>query len=118
MSKSTQKQGVVKGRRRGGFLARVEAGTRVALYARVSTHGPQTLPLQRSAMREHAEHRVWNIIMRVEHVGSGVRERLKRDDLIRAAGRRELDLILAWRLDRWGRSLVDLVTTLRELTAL
>ena len=30
----------------------------------------------------------------------------------------ELDLILVWRLDRWGRSLVDLVTTLQELTAL
>ena len=38
--------------------------------------------------------------------------------LIRAAQRRELDLILVWRLDRWGRSLVDLVTTLQELTAL
>jgi DNA invertase Pin-like site-specific DNA recombinase len=31
---------------------------------------------------------------------------------MRAARRRELDLILVWRLDRWGRSLVDLVTTL------
>ena len=37
---------------------------------------------------------------------------------MRAARRRELDLILVWRLDRWGRSLVDLVTTLQELTAL
>jgi DNA invertase Pin-like site-specific DNA recombinase len=26
--------------------------------------------------------------------------------------------VLVWRLDRWGRSLVDLVTTLQELTAL
>jgi putative DNA-invertase from lambdoid prophage Rac len=41
-----------------------------------------------------------------------------REDLIRAARRRELDLILVWRLDRWGRSLVDLVTTLQELTVL
>ena len=41
-----------------------------------------------------------------------------RENLIRAARRRELDLILVWRLDRWGRSLVDLVTTLQELTAL
>ena len=37
---------------------------------------------------------------------------------MRAARRRELDLILVWRLDRWGRSLVDLVTTLQELTTL
>jgi putative DNA-invertase from lambdoid prophage Rac len=77
-----------------------------------------TLPLQLSAMREHAERRGWNIVMTVEDVGSGVRERPQREDLIRAARRRELDLILVWRLDRWGRSLVDLVTTLQELTAL
>ena len=69
-------------------------------------------------MREHAEHRGWNIVMAVEDVGSGVRERLKREDLTRAARRRALDLIPVWRLDRWGRSLVDLVTTLQELTAL
>nr|MBA4117094.1 recombinase family protein [Rubrobacter sp.] len=32
-----------------------------------------------------------------------------------AARRREIDAIVVWRLDRWGRSLVDLVTTLGEL---
>ena len=102
----------------GGFLARGGPAPRVGLYARVSTHDQQTLPLQLSAMREHAEHRGWAVVMTVEDVGSGVRERPKREDLIRAARRRELDLILVWRLDRWGRSLVDLVTTLQELTAL
>jgi putative DNA-invertase from lambdoid prophage Rac len=117
MSKSTQKQGFAKARRREVF-GQGEAGVRVGLYARVSTHDQQTLPLQLSAMREHAEHRGWTIVMSVEDVGSGVRERPKREDLLRAARRRELDLILVWRLDRWGRSLVDLVTTLQELTAL
>ena len=117
MSRSAQKQGIAKARRpevsgQGG------AGTRVGLYARVSTHDQQTLPLQLSAMREHAEHRGWAVVMTVEDVGSGVRERPMREDLIRAARRRELDLILVWRLDRWGRSLVDLVTTLQELTVL
>jgi DNA invertase Pin-like site-specific DNA recombinase len=69
-------------------------------------------------MREHAERRGWTVAIIVEDVGSGVRDRPKREDLMRAARRRELDLILVWRLDRWGRSLVDLVTTLQELTAL
>ena len=32
-----------------------------------------------------------------------------------AARRREIDVVLVWRLDRWGRSLVDLVVTLKEL---
>jgi DNA invertase Pin-like site-specific DNA recombinase len=84
----------------------------------VSTHDQQTLPLQLSATHEHAERRGWTIVLKVEDVGSGVRDHPKREDLIRAARRRELDVILVWRLDRWGRSLVDLVTTLQELTAL
>jgi DNA invertase Pin-like site-specific DNA recombinase len=117
MPESQQKQGFVKGRRRG-VSGQGGSGTRVGLYARVSTHDQQTLPLQLSAMREHAEHRGWDIVMEVEDVGSGVRERPKRDDPVRAARRRELDLILVWRLDRWGRSLVDLVSTLQELTVL
>src|SRR3954469_18489863 len=117
MSKSAQNQGFARSRRRGVF-GQGGSATRVGLYARVSTHDQQTLPLQLSAMREHAEHRGWNIVMKVEDVGSGVRERPKREDLLRAARRRELDLILVWRLDRWGRSLVDLITTIQELTAL
>ena len=117
MPKSTQTPGFAKGRRRGVF-GQGGPGAHVGLYARVSTHDQQTLPLQLSAMREHAEHRGWTVVMRVEDVGSGVRERPSGEDLLRAARRRELDLILVWRLDRWGRSLVDLVTTLQELTAL
>jgi putative DNA-invertase from lambdoid prophage Rac len=117
MSRSARKQGFAKTRRPEVF-GQGGAGTRVGLYARVSTHDQQTLPLQLSAMREHAEHRGWAVVMTVEDVGSGVRERPMREDLIRAARRRELDLILVWRLDRWGRSLVDLVTTLQELTVL
>jgi len=38
--------------------------------------------------------------------------------LIDAARRREIDAVLVWRLDRWGRSLADLVTTLKELAEL
>jgi DNA invertase Pin-like site-specific DNA recombinase len=117
MPESTQKQRVPRGRRKGVF-GQGGAAPRVGLYARVSTHDQQTLPLQLSAMREHADHRGWAVVLTVEDVGSGVRERPKREDLIRAARRREIDLILVWRLDRWGRSLVDLVTTLQELTAL
>src|SRR4051794_25739310 len=104
--------------RPSGVFRQGEAGARVGLYARVSTHDQQTLPLQLSAMREHAERRGWAVVMTVEDIGSGVRERPRREDLLRAARRREIDLILVWRLDRWGRSLVDLVTTLQELTAL
>lgn len=44
--------------------------------------------------------------------------RPQREELLQVARRREVDLVVVWRLDRWGRSLVDLVTTLQELMAL
>ena len=51
-------------------------------------------------------------------MGSGATTRPQREKLIAAEGRREIDLVLVWRLDRWGRSLLDLVNTLQELNAL
>jgi putative DNA-invertase from lambdoid prophage Rac len=54
----------------------------------------------------------------VEEVGSGAKTRPRREELLRAARRKEIDIIVVWRLDRWGRSLVDLIATLQELTAL
>ena len=38
-----------------------------------------------------------------------------REKLLMAARRREIDMVLVWRLDRWGRSVADLVSTLQEL---
>ena len=91
---------------------------RVGLYARVSTHDQHTLSLQREAMQAYATARSWTIVMHVEDIRSGVSERPQRDALLHAARRRELDAIVVWRLDRWGRSLADLAGTLAELSAL
>jgi DNA invertase Pin-like site-specific DNA recombinase len=44
--------------------------------------------------------------------------RPEREALMKAARRREIDAVLVWRLDRWGRSLPDLVVSLKELTEL
>src|SRR5271156_673840 len=88
---------------------------RVALYARVSTHDQQTLPLQIRTMREYAAKRNWTIVAQTKEVGSGVSQREQRETLIAAARRREIDVVLVWRLDRWGRSVADLVSTLQEL---
>lgn len=90
----------------------------VALYARVSTHDQQTLPLQIKAMREYAERRGWQISTEIREVGSGALQRPKREELLAAVRRREVDAIVVWRLDRWGRSLADLVVTLKELVEL
>jgi putative DNA-invertase from lambdoid prophage Rac len=91
---------------------------RVGLYARVSTHDQKTLPLQIRAMREYASKRGWEIVAQIKEVGSGALEREFREKLMAAARRREIDIVLVWRLDRWGRSLVDLVVTLKELAEL
>ena len=88
---------------------------RVGLYARVSTHDQQTLSLQMRTMREYAAKRGWTIAVQIKEVGSGAAERELRENLLAAARRREIDVVLVWRLDRWGRSLVDLVVTLKEL---
>jgi len=98
-------------------LARVETD-RVAIYARVSTHDQQTLPMQLEAMCAYAERKGWQIALMVEEVGSGAKARPRREELLRAARRREIDVIVVWRLDRWGRSLVDLIGTLQELTVM
>jgi putative DNA-invertase from lambdoid prophage Rac len=88
---------------------------RAGLYARVSTHDQKTLPLQMRAMREYAAKRGWTVDFQIKEVGSGAVERELRETLMNAARRREIDLVLVWRLDRRGRSLADLVVTLKEL---
>jgi putative DNA-invertase from lambdoid prophage Rac len=91
---------------------------KMGLYARVSTHDQQTLALQPEARVAYASQRGGSMVMIVEEIGSGGNERLKRDELIRAARRRDIDMVVVWRLDRWGRSLADLVNTLQELRQL
>ena len=88
---------------------------RAGLYARVSTQDQQTLPMQNKAMREYASRRDWTIAMQIKEVGSGASQRELREKLIEAARRREIDVVLVWRLDRWGRSVTDLLATLQEL---
>jgi putative DNA-invertase from lambdoid prophage Rac len=109
-SRTSKSRGVLghPGKRTGTAL-------RAGLYARVSTHDQQTLPMQNRAMRDHAARRGWTIAMQVKEVGSGASQRQMREKLIEAARRREIDVVLVWRLDRWGRSVTDLLATLQEL---
>ncbi len=94
---------------------RAQTELRVGLYARVSTHDQQTIPLQTRAMREYATRRGWTIALQVKEIGSGASQRERREQLLEAARRREIDVVLVWRLDRWGRSVTDLLATLQEL---
>ena len=51
----------------------------------------------------------------LSEIGSGASQRERREQLLEAARRREIDVVLVWRLDRWGRSVSDLLATLQEL---
>jgi putative DNA-invertase from lambdoid prophage Rac len=88
---------------------------RAGLYARVSTNDQQTLPMQIRALREYSTQRGWTVALQIREVGSGAVERKAREQLIEAARRRQIDVVLVWRLDRWGRSGTDLLATLQEL---
>jgi putative DNA-invertase from lambdoid prophage Rac len=94
---------------------RAKTPLRAGLYARVSTQDQQTIPMQTHALREYAARRGWTVALQVKEIGSGASERERREHLLEAARRREIDVVLVWRLDRWGRSVTDLLATLQEL---
>jgi putative DNA-invertase from lambdoid prophage Rac len=92
--------------------------TRAAIYARVSTHDQQTLPLQIAALRKYARQRGWTITREVRDIGSGATTRPRREEILELARRREIDVVIVWRLDRWGRSMADLALSLEDLRSL
>lgn len=89
-----------------------------AIYARVSTD-QQTTAQQLAELRAAAERQGWQVVEEyVEHAISGAKgrdQRPKLDALLKAASRREFDLVAAWSVDRIGRSLQHLVDFLAEL---
>src|SRR5712691_5314551 len=94
---------------------------RAAVYLRVSALD-QTTANQKRELRAVAE-RVGCEVVRVyrDHGISGAKGRDKRpafDALCRAATRREFDVVMAWSVDRLGRSLQDLVGFLSEIHSL
>ena len=94
---------------------------RAAIYARVSTKNGQTPQNQIIRLREVAAKAGWEVVEEFVDKGiSGAKGRDKRpafDRLCKAATRREIDVVMAWSVDRLGRSLQDLVAFLSELQA-
>jgi len=93
---------------------------RAALYIRVSTDG-QTVDNQRLALEAVCAQRGWEVVQVYSDNGvSGAKGRTQRpalDALLKDAARGRFDVVLAWALDRLGRSLVELLDTLGELEA-
>lgn len=69
----------------GHTIDRTKTVLRAGLYARVSTHDQQTIPLPTRAMREYATRRGWTIALQVKQIGSGASQRERREKLLEAA---------------------------------
>ena len=101
-------------------MARTKLARRAAIYARVSTDG-QTTENQLLELRAVAERGGWTVA--TEYVDNGVsgakgrEQRPQFDALLKAGVRREFDVVMAWSVDRLGRSLQHLVAFLDELHA-
>jgi DNA invertase Pin-like site-specific DNA recombinase len=93
---------------------------RAALYVRVSTDH-QSVENQIRDLRHVAKRRGWEVVETYNDVGvSGAKARDQRpglDALLKDASRGKFDVVLAWAIDRLGRSLIDLLGTIQHLEA-
>src|ERR1700752_5123646 len=93
---------------------------RAAIYVRVSTD-KQTVENQLRELRQIAERRGWEVVHEYHDAGiSGSKGREARpglDEMLKDAQRRRFDVVMAWAIDRLGRSLIGLLGPLPALEA-
>src|SRR5215471_18376908 len=91
---------------------------RAAIYARVSTTD-QKCEMQLTELREYVSRRGW--VAPEEYVDTGwsgsKASRPEFDRLMRDASHRKIDVILCWKLDRFGRSLLHCKSAIEGLRA-
>ena len=93
---------------------------RAAIYVRVFTD-KQTIENQVTVLRQIAERHGWEVVEQYSDAGiSGSKGRDGRpglDQMLKDAQRRRFDVVMAWAIDRLGRSLIDLLGTIQVLEA-
>jgi DNA invertase Pin-like site-specific DNA recombinase len=91
-------------------------GPRAAIYARVST-SDQTCENQLLELRRYSEAQGWQATEYVDTGISGAKDRRPAlDQLMSDAKRRKLNVVVCWKLDRFGRSLAHLINAIQTLT--
>ncbi len=92
---------------------------RAAIYARVSTVDKQNPEMQITPLKEYCRARGIDILnIYVDRTTGAKDRRPELDQLMDAARKRQIDMIIVWKLDRFGRSLKHLVTAIDELNTL
>jgi DNA invertase Pin-like site-specific DNA recombinase len=90
---------------------------RIALYLRVSTDR-QTTDSQAVELREYCARRSWTNVIEYCDTASGAKfTREGLDSLMREVRKGRIDAIVAYKLDRLGRSLAHLAQLIGEMTA-
>jgi DNA invertase Pin-like site-specific DNA recombinase len=90
---------------------------KAAIYLRVSTD-KQTTGAQRQELREICKRRRWNDVVEYEDVISGAKfTRFGLDKMMSEVRRGRLDVVLCYKLDRLGRSLVSVAQLIGEMLA-
>lgn len=90
-------------------------GQKVAIYCRVSTHD-QSCERQEIELIEFAKRASYKVVGLFKETASGIKDsRAMRNEVIELARQRHISAILVTELSRWGRSTIDLVSTLQQL---
>jgi|AGTN01.2.fsa_nt_gi Site-specific recombinases, DNA invertase Pin homologs len=85
---------------------------RAAIYARASDS--ENLRIQREALHRYAEVKNWDTVFELCVIDSSI-ERPGRDEVLERALGGDIDVVLVFKLDRWGQSVADLVESLEKL---
>ncbi len=88
---------------------------RVVIYGRVSTEH-QSVDVQLVELRDYVARRGWQLVAEyVDHVSGAKESRPSLNRMMSDARQRKFDILLVWKIDRFGRSLKHLVNSLAEL---
>lgn len=88
---------------------------RVAIYARVSTKD-QSPDIQTSEIKRFCEMKGWTIVdSYMEQLSGKISDRPELKRLMKDSFEKKFDIVVVWKLDRFGRSLKDLVSRIFEL---
>lgn len=82
-----------------------------AIYVRVST-SDQKLDMQTTEVKAYAGRMGWNIAEYSDKMSGSKTRRPGLDRLMDDARLRKIDIVLVWKMDRFGRSLKDLITNI------